>query len=370
MTGPVPSVAAAGERDGSPAAAGDGSRRPPADLVAVVGELLDPQTMRVVVETRSPEDGHLLVERREFTVRPVLAELRAAVMPSGQSGGGGRGGGLPLSLEALDVLDQLRGTVDVAMAQLGMRHRRHGRCEACGMAEAVCQRGGYPGPGGLPPHGPHFPDGPRCCSAHRHIHPDRAEDALRRLAVHPWPDAAARQSFAEQLRTLTDRARATLDGDGDAERIRDTRCPIPSCRAEYVKTRKDGATVRVPPLRVERSRLAERRDEPGRLYEADRQRGPVRGTRCSACGHFWPWEQMQGPRPGEPAGKLWDLLVADALAVARERAHVDHRAAELDRRGQLYTDAERPTATGLGLPHQPQKSAAHLRVCRVCRDTG
>jgi hypothetical protein len=56
---------------------------------------------------------------------------------------------------------------------------------------------------------------------------------------------------------------------------------------------------------------------------------------------------MQGPRAGEPAGELWDLLVADALEVIR----VDHRAAELAERGRRYSPADAPRAAELGLPH-------------------
>lgn len=323
----------------------DGERKPPT-LPQVVAELVNPTTVRVLVERRSPTDGSLVIERPEHTVRPVLAELRAAVMPSGQSGGGGRGGGLPLSLEALDVLEQIRDLVDVELGRLGLTYRSDDRpCSGCQTPFVYCRRALDPATGlrviGV--------RGLGCCSrCHHAVAVDPLEDALRRLAVHPWPPAQqdTREAFRRRLQSLTDRAASMLAGDPDAERVRDTRCP--KCKAEYVHVDRGAGVERVPPLRIERSKLVEYRDEPGVFGESDGRRGPVRGTRCDGCHRFWPWEAMQGPRAGAPAGALWELIVHDALEVARLRAYDQHRRRELANRE--YANGVGPSAAELGLP--------------------
>lgn len=76
-------------------------------LRRAVRELTEPHP----VTHRGP-DGRVRLARR----RPLLADLRAAVTPSGQTRRGrltrGAGSGVPLSLDALDVLEHIRTELD------------------------------------------------------------------------------------------------------------------------------------------------------------------------------------------------------------------------------------------------------------------
>jgi hypothetical protein len=236
--------------------------RLPRPLPDVVAGLLDPRRRKILVEGRDPADGALRLEVREAAVRPLWAELVAAARPSGQAGGGGRGGGLPLSLEALDLADRVRDVADSwARARELPWLPEPRRCVACGTAVVLCEiLATY-----------------RliCCArCDRHPRPDRAARALRRLAVAHWPDPAERDQLARILDRLAEQADALLAGDQTSQYVRDTRCP--RCWAWDV-TEQDQvirAPVRHPALLLVRAR--ER----------------VVGTTCTACTAWWPWDGM------------------------------------------------------------------------------
>jgi hypothetical protein len=221
-------------------------------LPEAVGALLDPQTRKVLIETRDHADGGLHLDAREVTIRPVYAELVAAATPSGQAGGGGRGGGLPVSLEALDLLDRIRGlTADWAW-QAGLTPAAEGGVRHAG-----------------PP-------------------PDPCPRMLRQLAVHGWDDDQAPRMLSRIVERLTTQTVAFLAGDETSSYVRDTRCP--RCGAWDVQEWSDdhGAPLRHPALHVVR------RD------------GRVQGTQCTACTTWWEWDGL-----GED-GPLAQELAADA----------------------------------------------------------
>jgi hypothetical protein len=235
-------------------------------LPEAVAALVDPQQRRVIV------DG---LSTRQVTIRAVLDELAASAQPSGQGGGGGRGGGAAASLEAIDLLDRIRETAGWGMAAAGLTPRlppaRARRC-VCGWAVAQC--------GTLRTYG-HV-----CCRWCEHPPPTHpVADALRRVAVHPWPDPAVPARLAWVVARLTGQAAAFLAGDASPDRyVRDTRCP--RCRIRHVRGEVDGWTQRHPALRVTVRARAE-------------------GVLCAACGHWWPWGEVTG-------GSLAAELAADA----------------------------------------------------------
>ena len=328
-------------------ARGEPERREPADLAAVVAQLVRPTSAEVTLEGRDPRDGSVLVQRTHVPVRPLLAELRAELVPGGESGGAGRGGGAPVSVEVLDALGALHRHVSDTLRKLGLRQRQHAReCSSCSTPVRHCRHG-------LDRHGRPLlgPYGAPCCSRHRHPPaPDRIADGLAQLVAHPWPNPAARQAFADHLRALVEHAGKVLDGTTSSTYVRDTRCP--RCHAWTVREPGPaGPSGRPtlgdphPALRVNRGRPAD-----------DGRPGPIRGTSCTGCGRRWTWADMQGPTSTESAGRLWHLLRADAdlLDGIRRRRRVAERLAEAGRRERLYGDDDAEAeAARLGLPSAP-----------------
>lgn len=284
------------------------ARATPLDLASVVASLVRPTTHRVVVEGRDPLDGQLRLDHRDVTVRPLLAELRAELVPGGESGGSGRGGGSPLSVDVADVLRDLERLGRVHLRLLRIRPRR--------------------GPG-----------------------VDPIADGLAQLVPAHWPPelpaGLGRGAFRDRLAEVVDRGRAVLAGETTGTYVRDTRCPV--CLVEWVTEAVPGGADRHPALRVNRAKP-----------EPDGTPGPVRGTTCTACSRRWSWADMEAPGPPDwKPGKLWQLIAADRTVVAEARAALRRRAGELAARRRLYTDTDRPTAEALGLPiYEPEEADA------------
>ncbi len=274
----------AGRDDASTAGERDGKPEPvPLVLGEVVASLVRPTMASVIVEGRDPRDGGLLLERRTVAVRPLLAELRAELVPGGESGGSGRGGGVAMSVDVADVIRDVELLVRGQLAALKLRRRR----PAAGV--------------------------------------DPLADQLAQLVPAAWPTPGARQAFTDRLAELVETGRAVLAGLASSTYVRDTRCPV--CHAEWVAEHVAGGWDRHPALRVNRGKP-----------EPDGTPGPVRGTTCTHCQRRWTWPDMLGPTADEPGGRLWQLITADAavLAAGRRLREQTAREAELAERDRLY----------------------------------
>lgn len=258
-------------------------------LPAAVAALLDPTPRKILVETRSTEDGTLQLTARDVTIRPLWAELLLAAAPSGQAGGGGRGGGVPLSVDAVDLADRIRIAVDDHARAAGLPppavDRR--RCRACGWPAAACDI--------LATYSTRTCRLACCALCDGHPHADRTARQLRRLVVHHWTGAEqARDQLTRILVHYTAQAAALLAGDQTSQYVRDTRCP--RCQVWDVREWDPAARleVRHPALLIVRLQAR------------------VVGTRCTGCGVGWPWDGLGAE------GALGRELAGDRAAQAAE----------------------------------------------------
>jgi hypothetical protein len=264
------------------------AQRRPVDLAAVVRCWLEPTTRAVPVY--KVVGGELVSTTEDRQVGAVLDELRSEVSPSQTAAGGGGSGRSPAAtLEAIDALDLVYGTVRDWCAMVGLKVRRDA---------------------------------------------DPIADGMRQLVAHGWTGHEAKR---DQLARILDRQRRSTERllAGDANRyVSGTRCP--ECKAERV--REDDETVHAP-LRIDR----ERSETP------DGRPGPILGTRCTnpACNRWWPYAQM-----GE-GGQLDLELAADRAAhqadLAALSARRAARRAEEAHRAAVYDDVT-DSARRLGLP--------------------
>jgi hypothetical protein len=224
--------------------------------------------------------GSLVVDLVDRPVGAVLTELREEVAPSQTAaGGGGSGRAAAASLDVLDVLDQVTGTVQEWLALVGLRERR------------ATDR-------------------------------DRVEDGLRRLAVHHWSgDHVRRDQLARILNRQRLQAERVLTGDTSVY-IRDTRCP--ECHAAHVQEA-DGSVHR--PLRLVRARSE----------TPDGRPGPVDRVQCTACPAWWPWSDVADEHGAFRVALADDQAEYDAER-GRQAAQEAARRAEEDRRAALYDD--------------------------------
>lgn len=335
---PTDQAPAAGEP--RPDAAPDTRERHSPELSSVVRALVEPTVRAVPVYV--VRDGALVSEVVDRPVSPILTELRAEVVPSQTAAGGGGGLGAGASLEVLDELNALTSTVQEWLALVGLPDRRASitRCTSCGAPELSCRQGRDPQTGALVIGAAGMP----CCSRHRHPQPDMIKDGLRRLAVHHWTgDHVRRDQLARILDYRRRNAERVLAGEVTAYYVRDTRCPW--CKAEHVRDdpepgQRPGTGLVHRPLRVERD------PSPG----TDGRPGPVRGTRCTACGHWVPWEAMG--EDGELARAIeQDRQLSHSEAAPPGTAEAARRSVELDQRAALYGGFQtRGSARRMGLP--------------------
>jgi hypothetical protein len=280
---------------------------PPPQLRDVVRLWVEP-TLRAVPVYRV-RDGSLVVDLVDRPVGAVLTELREEVAPSQTAaGGGGSGRAAAASLDVLDVLDQVTGTVQEWLALVGLRERR------------ATDR-------------------------------DRVEDGLRRLAVHHWSgDHVRRDQLARILNRQRLQAERVLTGDTSVY-IRDTRCP--ECHAAHVQEA-DGSVHR--PLRLVRARSE----------TPDGRPGPVDRVQCTACPAWWPWSDVADEHGAFRVALADDQAEYDAER-GRQAAQEAARRAEEDRRAALYDDTA-GSARRLGLPVPCRVCGTPALGGDLCRD--
>jgi hypothetical protein len=191
-------------------------------LDRAVRALCDPQRRQI---TRLTDSGTLVTEWA--TVQPLLVELRVACGGSGESKSGahGRGGGLPVDLDMLDLLDRIGVTVLDWTGYAGLTRR-----------------------------GTLAPD-------------------MRQLAAHTWPDVAEGERLARILASLASASAARLAGETVCREIRNAPCP--ACeQGSFLREDDLGENVRAWPLRA---------------VFSDREDGPrlIRYIECQRCASYW-----------------------------------------------------------------------------------
>lgn len=191
-------------------------------LDRAVRTLCDPQRRQI---TRLTDTGTLVTEWA--TVQPLIIELRIACGGSGESKSGahGRGGGLPVDLDMLDLLDRIGVTVADWTGYAGLDRRGQ-------------------------------------------IAPD-----MRQLAAHTWPEMADGERLARILTGLAGAAAARLAGETVYREFPGVPCP--ACQGEGWRTDDLGEHVAVPPLRAV---FSDPQDGTARL---------IRYIDCQLCGAFW-----------------------------------------------------------------------------------